>query len=167
MRTIILPLCLVIGFQAIAQTPPAKPCTAPQATQFDFWIGEWNLTWNDTLHGINKIEKVLGECTVQENFYDPNTKYTGKSWSVYNSRTAKWHQTWVDDRGSYIVLTGGMEGDNMVLKTGEQQTPNGKQINRMVYHNIKADSFDWSWEASTDGGTTWKPSWQIHYVRKK
>jgi hypothetical protein len=167
MRTTLLFLCLITASVSIAQNNQPKPCTAPQATQFDFWLGEWNLTWNDTLHGTNKIEKVLGDCTVQENFYDPNTKYTGKSWSVYNPRTAKWHQTWVDDRGGYIALTGGMEGDKMVLKTGELQTPNGKQINRMVFYNIKPDSFNWIWEASTDGGTSWKPAWQITYVRKK
>lgn len=167
MRTTLLLLCLFLYACASAQNPSSTPCTAPQASQFDFWLGEWNLTWNDTLHGTNKIEKVIGSCAIQENFYDPNKKYTGKSWSVYNPRTAKWSQTWVDDRGGYITLTGGMEGDKMVLKTTEQQTPNGKQINRMVFYNIKPNSFDWIWEASTDGGATWKPSWQIHYARNK
>jgi len=37
----------------------------------------------------------------------------------------------------------------------------------MVYYNIKPDSFEWSWEASTDGGSTWKQNWLIHYRRKK
>jgi len=40
-----------------------------------------------------------------------------------------------------------------------------KMTNRMVYYNIKQDSFDWSWEASTNGGKTWKQNWLIHYKR--
>jgi hypothetical protein len=43
----------------------------------------------------------------------------------------------------------------------------GKLISRMVYYNIKSNSFDWSWEASTDGGKLWKQNWLIHYERKK
>jgi hypothetical protein len=37
----------------------------------------------------------------------------------------------------------------------------------MVYKNISADSFDWSWEQSKDGGQSWMVIWPIHYSRKK
>ena len=151
----------------LAQNPTALPCTTPEASQFDFWIGSWTATWADTLHGTNTIEKKFGNCTVHENFYDPNNNYHGESWSVYNPASKLWNQTWVDDQGGYIALTGGMENGKMILKTVERQTPKGKQQMRMVYYNIQPDAFDWSWEASTDGGNTWKPSWQIHYTRKK
>jgi hypothetical protein len=46
-------------------------------------------------------------------------------------------------------------------------SPTGKIISRMVYHNIQKDAFDWDWEASSDGGKTWKNNWHIHYDRKK
>jgi hypothetical protein len=46
-------------------------------------------------------------------------------------------------------------------------SPTGKMINRMVFYKIKPDSFDWNWEASTDGAKTWKTDWHIHYERKK
>ena len=149
-----------------------SPCTVPEAKQFDFWVGEWNAFWDDSLRGANSIEKIFGNCTVQENFTDLKTNYLGKSWSVYNSNSGIWQQTWVDNKGGYIHLTGGMNGDSMILKTAEQQVPShvsstGKMINRMVYYNIRPDSFNWSWEASTDGGMNWKPNWQIRYVRKK
>ena len=149
-----------------------KPCAAPQVSQFDFWVGDWNLIWNDSVRGSNRIEKMFGNCTVHENFSDPKTGYLGQSWTVYNSNYQYWQQTWVDNRGGYIALTGGMQGDSMILTTAEQKvpvsmSPSGKLISRMVFHNIKPDSFDWTWEASTDGGVSWKPNWKIHYVRKK
>lgn len=167
MKYFLLCLLQLSVFSLLAQNPTPQPCTAPEASQFDFWIGSWMATWADTLHGTNTIEKKFGNCTVHENFFDPNNNYHGESWSVYNPSSKLWNQTWVDDQGGYIALTGGMENGKMILKTAERQTPKGKQQMRMVYYNIQPDAFDWSWEASTDEGKTWKPSWQIHYTRKK
>ena len=65
-----------------AQKNKQPPCFLPEASQFNFWLGDWSLTWSDTLHGTNHVEKIFGNCTVQENFTDPNTHYFGKSWSV-------------------------------------------------------------------------------------
>ena len=172
MRLINLMLLFVIGLSSKAQTNNQQPCSSQQASEFDFWVGDWNLTWNDSLHGSNRIEKMFGNCTVHENFSDPKMGYLGQSWSVYNTNYKQWQQTWVDNQGGYIALTGGKVGDSMILSTAERMVParissTGKMINRMVFFNIRTDSFDWSWEASTDGGTTWKPNWKIHYARKK
>jgi len=162
-------LLLVVHNTFAQNNAPQKPCSSPQASQFDFWIGDWIATWGDTLHGTNHIEKMLGNCTVHENF--SNSKILGQSWSVYSANYKQWQQTWVDNQGGYIALTGGMAGDSMVLTTAERNvaasiSPSGKIISRMVYFHIKPDSFDWSWEASTDGGKTWKQNWLIHYNRK-
>ena len=39
---------------------------------FDFWVGEWNLTWKDpdgsTATGTNIITKILDGTVIQENF---------------------------------------------------------------------------------------------------
>ena len=145
-----------------------KPCSAPEASQFDFWVGDWTLYSADTITGTNSIYKVMDGCTVQENFDSPRSGYTGKSWSVFSPQTKQWQQTWVDNQGGYIVLTGTFENGNMTLSTPASKLPNGKeQLYRMVYHNITKDSFDWDWESTTDAGATWTNGWHIHYVRKK
>jgi len=145
-----------------------KPCTAPEASQFDFWIGEWDLYSADTLTGHNSIYKIMDACTVQENFSNPKTGYIGKSWSVYNPLSKQWQQTWVDNQGGYIPLTGKFEEGKMTLTTPPRKLPNGKEvISQMIFYNISKDSFDWDWQATQDGGATWKSSWKIHYVRKK
>lgn len=164
-------LLLVISFNVNAQPPQQKPCSAPEASQFDFWVGNWEATWADTMHGTNHIEKLFGNCTIHENFSDPRIGYLGQSWSVYNNNYKQWQQTWVDNQGGYIALTGGMVGDSMILKTAERTVPTtisntGKMMSRMVYYNIKKESFDWSWQSSGDGGVTWKTNWLIHYKRK-
>jgi len=66
-------------------------------------------------------------------------------------------QTWVDNQGGYIVLTGGMEGDKMILKTEEQKFATGSKISRWFSTTSKKDFiFDWRWKASTDHGTSGK-----------
>ncbi len=144
-----------------------KPCSAAEASQFDFWVGNWNLYSADTLTGNNTIYKVMDGCTVQENFSNPSG-YLGKSWSVYSPLTKQWQQTWVDNQGGYISLTGTFEDGKMTLTTLPRKLPNGKEIiSRMIYYNITTDSFDWDWQATRDAGLTWNSNWKIHYMRKK
>lgn len=171
MKKYLIVVILTISVAANAQTQQQKPCAAPEASQFDFWVGDWIAIWNDTSHGTNRIQKIFGNCTIHENFSDPRLSYLGQSWSVYNANYKQWQQTWVDNQGGYIALTGGLVADSMILKTTERVVPvrisaTGKLINRMLFYNIRKDSFDWSWQTSTDGGTTWKTNWLIHYKRK-
>jgi hypothetical protein len=70
-----LPRSFVLGFIAILMvtsstaqvqkntTQPA-PCKEPQQKQFDFWVGEWDLTWPgktqaEVAHGSNSIKRTL------------------------------------------------------------------------------------------------------------
>lgn len=145
---------------------PAGPSSAPEALQFDFWIGEWDLTWNDTIKGENSVTKEMDGCVIFEHFNNPLNQYRGWSWSVYNVQTRQWQQTWVDNSGDYILLTGGMESDKMILATADDKTASGT-LRRMVFYNISKNSFDWTWEASDDNGKTWHVKWKIHYQRKK
>lgn len=144
-----------------------KPCSLPEASQFDFWIGSWDLTWNDTSHGTNTVLKIMDGCTVNENFNDPVMRYSGSSWSVYDPQTKMWQQTWVDNQGGYISLTGKFENNEMALQTATKKLPdNTEVIYKMVFYNINSQTFDWRWQSSKDSGSTWKTDWLIHYKRK-
>jgi hypothetical protein len=152
---------------AVAQNNQPR-CAAAENKQFDFWVGEWALYSADTLTGSNSVYRIMDGCTVQENFSNPKTGYIGKSWTVYNPLSKQWQQTWVDNQGGYIPLTGTFENAKMTLTTPARRLPNGKETSsRMIYYNISNDSFDWDWQATTDGGVTWNSNWKIHYVRKK
>ena len=169
MKKLILVIILLSVVTLInAQNQPAqKPCSSPEASQFDFWIGNWELTWNDTSKGSNTITKIMDGCALHENFFDPVLNYKGESWSVYSPSRKMWQQTWVDNSGAYIALTGKFENGEMILSTEPRKLQDGKElISRMVFSNITSKAFDWRWEASTDNGTTWKANWVIHYRRK-
>ncbi|MEZ4655379.1 MAG: hypothetical protein R3E12_17760 [Candidatus Eisenbacteria bacterium] len=143
--------------------PPPAPCSAEEASQFDFWLGTWDLTWEGG-SGTNTVTKIMDSCVVQEQFEGDGFK--GTSVSVWVPQVNRWKQTWVDNQGGYLDFEGGMEGDRMILsREAPRRVPPVRQ--RMVFYDITADSLNWDWESSADGGKTWDLQWRIHYQRRK
>ena len=168
MKQFLLFAVFLIAVNCYSQTAPNKPCSSTEASQFDFWLGNWDLTYNDTMHAVNLITKDLDNCVIHEHFKSPSTKYFGESWSVYNPKTKKWQQTWVDSQGGYITLNGVFENATMTLYTEPFIDQKGNKVQyRMLFNNITADKFDWNWDVTNDEGKTWKSSWEIHYKRAK
>ena len=88
--------------------------------------------------------------------------------SVWNPGTREWRQTWVDSQGSYIPLAGHFENGRMTLATPPRPQPaGGSAMNRMVFHDIAADSLVWDWELSQNGGQSWELMWSITYRRRR
>ena len=139
-----------------------------ESTQFDFWLGNWELTWGDNGRGTNEITRILDGRIIQENFASaPNEKgqsLIGISVSAYDPNAKQWKQTWVDNQGGYLDFVGGYADDKMILSR-EAIIQDEPVKQRMVWHNIQAETFDWSWERSIDGGHTWETAWFIRYQR--
>lgn len=135
--------------------------------QFDFWLGDWHVTWGENQHGTNQIRKILDGKAIQENFDgNPSLPFRGMSLSVYDKKNERWRQTWVDNEGNYWDFIGSFEDERMVLAT-EDEIEGQKVMLRMVFYNISSDDLDWNWESSRDNGQTWQLKWQIHYKRQK
>ena len=151
-----------------AQDPPPPPCSSPEARLLDFWLGEWNLTWQGG-QGTNSITRRFGDCVIEENFEGqmPTGVFKGHSVSVYDPQLGEWRQTWVDNQGGFLAFRGGPDEDGVMRLYGEARTlPDGNtQITRMSWVDVTKDSFDWHWERSLDDGETWQMAWQIHYER--
>lgn len=132
-------------------------------TQFDFWLGEWDVTWGEDGKGTNHIERILNGKIIQENFHAPD--FQGISVSSYDPERKLWCQTWVDSNGAYLDFTGRFEDGKMIL--GRDAIVKGEACKqRMVWYDIQDNRLDWNWERSDDGGRTWHALWQIHYNRK-
>lgn len=138
----------------------------PPARQFDFWLGDWDVSWGEEKHGSNHVVQLFDGRVIQENFDgNPALAFRGMSLSMYVEKLGLWRQTWVDSDGDYWAFDGGVEGDQMVLTTND--VADGKPIKlRMVFYNIEADEMDWRWEKSIDGGEKWEIRWEIHYRRR-
>jgi len=166
MRNAVITMTLLIifsGFQQVA----AQACNATECRQFDFWLGNWELSWTNKegqpVTGKNSIAAILDSCVIREDFSGPG--FRGMSVSVYNKRQGKWQQTWVDNNGGYLDFAGEFSNGKMVLARAAE-TPQGKRLQRMTWYNITPDSLDWDWELSDDAGKTWNLAWRIHYRRE-
>lgn len=164
----ILPIAALFLLISTPVAAQAAPCATPEARQLDFWLGEWNLTWEGG-RGTNSITRRFGNCVIQENFSGEldSGPFRGHSVSVYDERSEQWRQTWVDDRGGYLLFAGGFDEDGIMRLYGEQAVleDGRRRITRMSWLNVERDSLDWHWERSFDGGETWDLVWAIHYER--
>jgi hypothetical protein len=154
---------------------PTTPCATPEARQFDFWLGRWDLTWpaeqaggepGETMTGTNWIDRLFGQCVIEESFSNSDDSFQGRSLSVYDPGAGLWRQTWVDSAGGYLVFTGGFDGAKMVLSTEPAEHDGATMVSRMVFSDITEDSLYWEWQKSEDGGKTWADRWTINYTRR-
>ena len=145
----------------------ANPCRArPEYRQFDFWVGEWAPQNPQGLTvGTSSIQLILNDCVIFENWNTPQGG--GRSFSLWDVRDGKWHQTWVDGRGGITRYVGGIEGDKMVL-VAETVSPTGQKGRmRMTYSRLADGSVRQHGESSSDNGKTWTTAYEFKYVKAK
>ena len=133
------------------------------AQALDFWLGEWDCTW-DGGSGTNAITRDLGDAVIVERFeaIEPD-RWSGMSVSVFDP-SGGWRQTWVDSNGSYWHFHGTLvDGDLAFATLGPVDAD--ATFKRMVFSAVTPEGFDWRWERSPDG-ESWEPRWAIAYRRK-
>ena len=164
MRAVII--FLMIIYILCADTINAQDsATMPIAneTHYDFWIGEWEGTWDEdggnVGKAINIVRKTLDEKVIHENFEiveGRSAGFKGNSYSIYDRHTLSWKQTWVDNESSYLNFDGRIDKNKRIFQR-KFLNKNNKEIHqRMVFYDILPDSFIWDWESSQDKGETWK-----------
>ena len=76
-------------------TPAAKPCATPAHRQFDFWLGDWDVTTPDgKAAGHNRITLILGGCALREEWTGMSGN-NGTSLNMFDAGARTWRQTWV------------------------------------------------------------------------
>jgi hypothetical protein len=166
---------MLIALALAAATPAAQPppCSGPEYRQLDFWVGDWDaefaLPAGKTGHAVNRITRSeFGDCVIAEHFEQADIGFVGASFSTYDRLKKKWVQTWVDNGGGYITLIGGpVEGQpyGFELVTVDPRGPQAT-FSRMIWQDVKADSFTWRWQARQADGS-YADSWVIDYKRRK
>src|SRR4051812_17076259 len=88
----------------VASGSAMAACDAPESRQFDFWLGEWTVTTPDgKLAGTNRITREYGGCVLHEHYTTPRD-YAGESLNTWDADRKVWHQTWVDNSGTLLLL---------------------------------------------------------------
>lgn len=144
-----------------------NPCKAkPEFRQFDFWIGEWNVKNPQGLQvGSSSVQLILGQCIIFENWTSGNGS-SGKSFNLYDTKDGKWHQSWVDDKGTFTHYVGGWEEGKMVV-VADTVTAGQKSLAKMTFTPLPSGDVRQFGENSSDGGKTWTTTFDFTYVKKK
>ena len=155
------------GAPAPPATPAAArpaPCDAGEYHQFDFWLGRWKVTLPDgRVAGTNHIERLPGGCVLQEHWLAARGG-PGTSLNFYDRAGGQWHQVWVDAQGGVLRLTGGRQGQAMVL-TGTAPGANGEAVQqRITWSPLSGGRVRQLWETSSDG-KTWQVAFDGTYAR--
>ncbi len=153
-------LLLLVGMTTTlsAQTPPpppARPVPPPEARQFDFWVGEWEV--------LGSKGKKVGENTIQlahngwvliENWRGAGG-VTGSSLSLFNNAEPKhWTQYWADNSGGELYMKGGLVNGSMVLEEKSTDAEGHAVVNRTTWTPRADGTVRQHWETSNDGGKT-------------
>ena len=147
------------GLVLCAGAAHAAACDTAEFRQFDFWLGEWNVYGPaGKLAGTNSITREYAGCVVHEHYTTPGP-YTGESLNTYDAQRKVWHQTWVDNGGTLLLLDGHLVGNAMVLEgagmNGSEPvkhritwTPNADGTVRQFWQTAGADG---KWKTTFDG----------------
>jgi len=144
------------------QLPPVPD----EAKQFDFWVGNWEVTTPDgTIAGHNNIKSILGGRVVQENYTTPGL-FAGHSYNSYNAGKKRWEQFWVDNTGTVLHLTGGLNDEGQMVLAGERVNPQGETVmDRITWTPNDDGSVRQHWEVSSDGEKSWSTLFDGKYVQ--
>jgi hypothetical protein len=168
------------GAQTVPAPPASPPCSAPEYRQLDFWVGEWDLEFDQAPgqpmgRARNTIRKdEYDGCAIVERFVQPGGAagggdYLGTSYSSWDPQIGKWRQMWVDNGGATFVLTGGpVQGADHVfeLVTTEPRGASGATVRRMIWQDVSADALVWRWQSRQPDGS-WQDTWVLRYKRRK
>jgi len=165
---LLLPSAVHAQEQVGTERPVTPACNLAEHRQFDFWVGDWNVTADGKAVGSNRVERILGGCVLQENWQGAGPGgVSGTSFNVYDKATGRWHQTWVDSTGLLLQLDGGLVDGRMIL-SGKRPSPDGKgeTLHRIGWTPSPDGTVRQLWEASSDDGGNWAVLFDGRYERK-
>jgi hypothetical protein len=171
--------CLFVVTSASAQTPtqpqtPPRPCpTRAESRQFDFWIGDWEVTpWqqppgpNMRVLGTSHVEPLLEECLIMENWTGAGGS-SGKSMNFWDVNRKKWRQVWIADIGGSLDYEGEFRDGAMRFEGWTAGASGGRVLQRLTFFPISRDTVRQLFATSADSGRTWQPGFDGRYVRRR
>jgi len=143
----------------------SPPCAGPRFREFDFWLGEWQVTSEGKPIATSSIESILDGCVILETYRDPSG-YSGKSFNFYDTHLDRWRQTWVDVAGNVSEFSGTVRGGAMHYQ-GETHRQGARILRRMTVSKEGPDRVRQYSEQSTDEGRTWTLAYDFIYLARR
>jgi hypothetical protein len=159
--SLILTSCLIM-FTSIAAN---AACDSPEHRAFDFWLGDWEVkTADGKIAGSSSITKQYNGCVLREQYNTPKG-FSGESFNTYDVGRKLWHQSWVDNANSLLLLEGGIRDEKMVLE-GEVTAVDGKvTLHRITWSRFDDGRVRQLWQSTNVKGE-WETAFDGIYTRK-
>lgn len=156
---------LLIGSTFCASSQNEIPCTRPESHDFDYMLGEWQVSDHDTIIAYSTFKKEFGNCSVNESYKEPRKNYFRNSDATFNTSKNVWELCTYDNLGEYYIFSGGMKGKNLELQS-TKVLPNGKVIFlSLIYSNIQQNSFERELKIAIDSSKNYKSFNKVKYNR--
>lgn len=144
----------------------SRNCTSPERRQFDFWVGDWIVRdANGKLAGTNLVTREFGGCALQEHWKGVGTG-RGSSFNSYLPGAKLWQQTWVDNQGLTLHLTGTLRGDSMVLRGTRIDARGRTVVDRIIWTPLRGGRVRQHWQESTDNGKHYTEIFDGYYSKR-
>jgi hypothetical protein len=145
--------------------PPQFGCPAAEYRQFEFWVGDWDVTAEGKAAGTNLVTLEEDGCLIHEHWAGSRGG-TGQSFNFYDRTDSRWHQVWVDNQGNVLVLAGRW-ADGRLRFAGTAPGPGGAPQPQRLSFTPNADgTVRQLWETTADGGKSWQVVFDGLYKRK-
>ena len=102
--------------------------------------------------GKSKIELIIDDMAILENYTSTRGNFQGKSLNKYNPRLQCWEQFWVDNSGLTLHLKGNPDNGNMVLSNAVE-TEKGVMENKISWFGQEDGTVRQVWERKS--GEEW------------
>jgi hypothetical protein len=170
-RALLVALFLLAGFAGSSRAQAPRGCAGDSTyAALDFWIGSWHVYIGDTLVGTNRISKVLQGCAVVEEWQDAHGA-RGRSLFYVDPTLRQWKQVWVTETAT---RAGGVKEKHLIASLpeggvrfqGEVRQADGRiLLDRTSLVPGPGGEVRQLIEASGDGGSTWRTTFDARYRR--
>lgn len=145
----------------------SSSCSSNAASrQFDFWLGEWNVTYPGAPSASSStVSLELGKCLVMEN-WSGGKGHEGMNVFAHGADDKHWHGLFADNEGRVRVFEEKV-ADGSAEFLGPSRDAEGKtELNRIRVKRLSANRVEQIWEKSADTGASCKIVFRGEYSRK-
>ena len=160
-------LFLATGWSTAARAQQSGCSDQPAFTDFDFWVGEWEVVNFATgaKVGENSVRKLEQGCLLMETWQGEQGS-TGTSMNYFNPVTREWRQVWVSSGGYAIDIVGGLQGAAMVLEGSIYNFAGAVWDFRGTWTPLDNGDVRQFFEQYNHDSEVWEPWFDGRYVRK-